>query len=280
MMSEHDRVAPWSKAKSRRRFTALFAGLLPAGFLVAVLWLLPAAVQAQIGNGITSPAPGDVLSGVVLVEGTAVHPDFLRYELAFLNQSQGSSDWIVFAQGDQPVISGTLAVWDTTVGLPTNPVFPDGFYQLRLRVVRTDYNYDEYYARDLAISNLSATPTPTATLATEVATLAPGTAVVGTPVLPVDTGVLPTLTPFPTSTPLPTVAGVNPEIEDETADPAAGETRGLLARVTAVDTSRFGRAFGLGARIALFTFVALAGYLALRASARWLWRAVQSRRYR
>ena len=95
-------------------------------------------VAAQTGNGIYEPADGDTVSGIVAVRGTAVHPQFLRYELAFLQISSPGSDWIVFAQGDQPVQDDTLALWDTTVGQPASPVFPDGKYRLRLRVVRED----------------------------------------------------------------------------------------------------------------------------------------------
>ena len=48
------------------------------------------------------------------------------------------------------MLNGPLAIWDTTVGREINaPVWPDGRYRLRLRVVRTDYNYDEYFVTDL-----------------------------------------------------------------------------------------------------------------------------------
>ena len=69
---------------------------------------------------------------------------------------------MVFAEGDRPVVNGSLAIWDTTVGYPSNPVFPDGVYHLRLRVVRQDYNYDEYFVNNLVVSN-AMTPTPTET---------------------------------------------------------------------------------------------------------------------
>ncbi|HUM70715.1 MAG TPA: hypothetical protein PLK31_17945, partial [Chloroflexota bacterium] len=103
------------------------------------VFLTVGRVTAQ-ANGITAPAAGETLSGVVTVMGTAVHPEYLRYELAFLNEANQSAGWIVFAEGSQPVTNGVLAIWDTTIGQNVGaPVFPDGRYQLRLRVVKTDY---------------------------------------------------------------------------------------------------------------------------------------------
>ena len=124
--------------------------------IIAYLWLgrhVLASPQQQNQpplpqiNGITAPASEDIIAGVVLINGTADHPDFLRYELALYKEFDPYAGWIVFADGAQPVISGTLAVWDTTIGRANNaPAFADGLYRLRLRVVRRDYNYDEYFA--------------------------------------------------------------------------------------------------------------------------------------
>lgn len=78
--------------------------------------------------------------------------DYLRYELAFANQTTGS-DWIVFAEGSEPVVDGTGPCGGHAVGEAVGaPVFPDGRYQLRLRVVKTDFNYDEFFVMDLFIS--------------------------------------------------------------------------------------------------------------------------------
>ena len=62
------------------KLAELFA--LPMLLLVAIS-VFPQDVRAQSQNGILSPAPGDIISGIVLIEGTAIHPDFLRYEIAF-----------------------------------------------------------------------------------------------------------------------------------------------------------------------------------------------------
>jgi hypothetical protein len=243
--------------------------VLPIAFSVLVactglFGILVSGALAQTGNGIYEPADGDTVSGVVAIQGTAGHPQFLRYELAFLQLSGPGSDWIVFAQGDQPVQDDTLALWDTTVGQPVSPVFPDGLYRLRLRVVRQDYNYDEFYANDIVISNLTATPTPTGTLTTTLSL---------TPTLPsaaeveatrrANTGALPTLTPFPTPSLVPTTAasdlGLTSAAGNESEQPA-----GLINRVLAIETSRFSRAFWFGAVLVFVVFACFAAYILLR----------------
>ena len=240
------------------------------------------AVFAQT-SGITSPAPGAVLSGQVTVTGTAVHPDFLRYELAFLNQSAGATEWVVFASGANQVTDGVLAVWDTTAGRESGaPVFPDGRYQLRLRVVKTDYNYDEYFVTGLIISNDGPTPTPTPD---ETAAAATGAAVSppaqGTPeengLVPATP--IPSLTPFPTPTPPATPLPPPPE-----SVPAAGETTGgqtgLAAQLEKADPGRIIRAFWTGVKISFGIFALFALYLILRALFRWLWRLIWVKKVR
>ncbi len=240
-----------------------------------LLWLaLPSILSAQAGNGISAPAPDAVIAGVVLVEGTAQDASFLRYELAF--RPVGRADWIVFAEGSQPVLAGTLAVWDTTVGRQAGaPVFPDGSYQLRLRVVRTDYNYDEHFVRDVVVANDSATPTP------ETTPLALATAGAPSPTLPPDAAtlggparVLPSLTPFPT----PTRESPSNVAAISAQRPAGrGEPSGVLAQLTSIDFGRFGRAFWYGVRLTGVFFAALALYMGLRWLLRLGWRRLQAR---
>lgn len=245
--------------------------------LSAWLWLVPGKLQAQVSNGIESPVPGDVLSGIVIVKGTAIDPSFLRYEVAFLREAGPGGNWIVFAQGDQPVIDDTLAVWDTTVGQESDPVFPDGRYQLRLRVVRTDYNYDEFIVRDLQLANLSATPTPTATITSTLQAVGPtpasGTAVAPAPTSALD--ILPTLTPFPT--PSPQATPVNAPLGPASPDDSTGQDGGLLGQLSSIDAGRFGKSFWRGVVIVFYLFLGLGVYLLLRGLFRRLWRRFQAR---
>jgi len=238
----------------------------------------PAAAQGQ--NGFTQPAEGDVLSGIVIVQGTAADANFLRYELAFRRESGSSSDWIVFAQGDQPVINGTLAVWDTTVGSSANRVFPDGRYQLRLRVVRQDFNYDEYFVVNLTIANDSGTPTPTPTLTTTVSpeTITPSGVETTLPVLtqpPPD--VLPSLTPFPTPSPQATPVNepLGPGNDGNSGDTEARQ--GVFEQISGIDTGQFESAFWQGVRFVVIIFGLLAAYVLLRGVFRRLWRLLANR---
>lgn len=230
--------------------------------------------MAQGSNGISSPAPGDTVAGIVIIEGTAADPSFLRYELAFFYEGNPGAGWIVFAEGDQAVVGGTLAVWDTTVGGNVGaPVFPDGVYQLRLRVVKADYNYNEYFASGITVSNGDATPTATpggeATPAAQTPTSVGGPTQTAVPL-----DILPTLTPFPTPSRPATPAGGQAGAAGPTeGDGGNGDNEpGLIERVTTIDTSQFGRAFWQGAMISAYLFAILAGYLLIRTVGRRLWR--------
>jgi hypothetical protein len=258
----------------------VFWYFLIVGVTLAIVAALPRNVLAQSANGISEPAPEDLLTGIVIVRGTAADPNFLRYEVAFLRESGPAGEWIVFAQGDQQVFDDTLAIWDTTVGGAANPVFPDGSYRLRLRVVRTDYNYDEFFVTGVFVANGTVTPTVTVT----------DTVDAGTPVPPRSTllaatsqsraGELPTLTPFPTPSPQSTPANttLGPGDPPVGADSTGGG--GLIGQLSSIDVGRFGRAFVLGVRLVAIAFAILAGYLLLRAILRRLWRLLRSRRNR
>ena len=241
------------------------------------LVLLPRPQTAV--NGITAPLPGETVAGVVEVRGTAVHPDYLRYELAFLYLDSGAGDWIVFADGDQPVVQGVLAIWDTTVGQNIGaPVFPDGRYQLRLRVVKTDYNYDEYFVTDIVVSNAGPTPTPTpdetGVAATQTAVSAPATPFSSSDSSFQQATPLPSLTPFPTLTPRATPAA-------NAATPAAAvgsSSGGVVGQLSQADWSRLSSGFATGVRITAVLFLIGILYLLLRAVSRRGWRWFWHRR--
>lgn len=314
--------------------------------LLTFIALTTSTVYAQ-SPGFSAPAPGSTLSGVVLIQGTAVDSNFLRYEIAFLREDNPGAGWIVFGEGNQPVTNGTLAVWDTTVGQSVNaPVFPDGRYQLRMRVVRQDSNYDEFFVGGLVLANnttpvdpptavptialptetplppvnepptavpeagdpttappvvspttdpaaptVEFTPTPNwqATADAQAATptfvptatplvtrIAPTAIVVSTldPTTIAIPDVLPTLTPFPTPPPLPTVEGQGFVLANADGEPA--EPAEIVENVVSFDYSQFGTAFGQGFRFVFLLFGILGLYLLVRNGIRWLWRLISS----
>jgi hypothetical protein len=264
-----------SYLKRKRDITPLNARLywLALTFAWLFVWSGLPVAAVQTSSGIRQPACGETISGVIEVIGTAVHPNYLRYELAFLPQDVPGAEWIVFAEGAEPVTNGVLAVWDTTVGRSIgSPVFPDGRYQLRLRVVKTDFNYDEYFVTNLVIQNEgpTATPTPDETAVALTATVA---AVPAQPTGSSDSSFqqptpLPSLTPFPSPTPPPTVVGATPALPQAEGD----EGGGLIGQLEAVETTQVGDAFWLGMRITAGLFLTAGLYLLLRWAGRRLWR--------
>ncbi len=130
---------------------------LPFFLLIALLLAGSRLVDAQ--SGIIYPPETEVLSGSVQIQGTATHPDFWKYELAAA--PQGTGNWFIIAVSETPVVNGVLGAWDTRT-------VADGPYSIRLRVVHRDGNYDEYFVKNVIVSNAApptaeATPTPTAT---------------------------------------------------------------------------------------------------------------------
>ena len=244
--------------------------LLALTFVLATVVWRPASIVAQNSSGITSPVFEDTIRGVVEVRGTAVHPDYLRYELAFMQQDLPGAEWIVFAEGSEPVVDGVLAVWNTTVGREIgSPIFPDGRYQLRLRVVKNDFNYDEYYVTDLIIQNEGPTPTPTPD---ETAVAGTATAALAQPTGSSESSFqqptpLPSLTPFPTPTPPATAVGNTSATRIASDD----ENSGLINQLEAVETNRIRNAFWLGIQVTAGLFLAAISYLLLRSIGRWAW---------
>lgn len=142
-------------------------------------------------SGITSPAQGSSVSGAVPIMGTATGTPFARYELSFKESSRGEEAFSYFGGETRQVVDGQLGVWHTDVLSP-------GTYTLRLRVVRPDGNYGEFFVHNISVSQDPVTPTPDGPTPTPI---------------PIDT---------PTPYPQPTVAEVRveqPNIEGETEEP-------------------------------------------------------------
>lgn len=111
------------------------------------------------GPGIFVPLNGGVLRGQASIIGTAngsPRNPFARFEL-YLSQA-GYEDWQQLLVSEAQFWQNTLYVLDTTQ-------YPDGLYDLRLRIVHEDANYDEYEVHNVYIANYTAVrePTPTAT---------------------------------------------------------------------------------------------------------------------
>ncbi len=193
--------------------------------------LLPAGInQAQTtepGIEIISPLAGDALQGTVVIAGSTNLPGFQSAEVDFSDEQPGLANWFLIQQSQTPVISGTLAVWDTSK-------IADGNYRLRVQVTLQNGQVSEKAISGLRVRNYTVieTNTPAAVLtAQDAVTAAPPEA---------------TITPVAlTSTPLlsPTVLPPNP---------AQLQTGGLLFNLA------------MGAAFVLSIFFLLGIYLWLR----------------
>lgn len=203
----------------------LLAVLLTGLFVVRL-----EAGPPQQGAVITSPQDRDVVRGLLVIKGTATHPNFWKYEVYFAPEPNPTDQWQLLGLHEMQVTDGRLETWDTTL-------VPDGTYSLRLRVVRTDGNYDEYYVRQISVVNAQPTETPTPT------STPPATPI---PLPPTPTVIIeqpPTSTPRPTSTPGP--AGATPTPPTET---------GLNITVQGVSKAFL---YGAGGTIGLFLLMAI-----------------------
>lgn len=243
------------KVSRRQRVFAALAALATLG-LLAVIGLpgTSPTVLAQAQARIDSPRDQAEVRGQVPIEGSATHPSFQKYEVHYGPEPNPGDQWTPIGGSpfSVPVVQGRLGLWDTTV-------VPDGVYSLRLRVVRLDGNYDEYFVRGVRVGNTRPADTPT-------------------PAGPVDTPTPPGPTAVPT--PTPTILIAVPTVPSPTARP----TETALPTPEPTATTRpmnlpfqnIGGAacWGAGATLALFVGVGLLFALknVLGALVRWLTR--------
>jgi hypothetical protein len=166
--------------------------------MLLLLILLQAATAL-----IATPTQGDSVIGSVDITGTATHPQFARYEVAFAYDPNSTDSWFeIPATSTTPVEDGILATWDTTQ-------ITDGTYMLRLRVFAVGSNQPvEMIIRNVTVSNDAPTPAPTVAVTLQpTATITPTLTFLETTAtaLPNPTATLEFAmpTPAPTSPPLP-----------------------------------------------------------------------------
>ncbi|MEZ4766891.1 MAG: hypothetical protein R2844_00485 [Caldilineales bacterium] len=240
-----------------------------ATLIVVALLLIPLApaLAAPPRQGaaatISSPASGAIVSGAVQVTGSALHPEFDRYELYYTVEP--GENWVFIGEpGRQQVSNGFLATWNTG-GLP------DGNYSLRLRVVRRDGNYDEGYARNLVVANTTP-PTPTPEPSPTPGEIAPLPQ-------PVDAVVTPTpeATATPVSVELPEIATPTPRPsptatpEEDQVAVAPEEDSGAGSLTSALDTESLRSSFVRGLTLAGAVFLAVGAFFGIRRLLTWIW---------
>ncbi len=95
------------------------------------------ALPALEPNGLMLPA-GNEAAGLIEIHGVAQHPTFRKWQLDL--QLDGAVDQTIFIAVSE-IMQPDLAVLTT---LDTTR-YPNGDHRLRLRVVHSNLNYDEYY---------------------------------------------------------------------------------------------------------------------------------------
>ncbi|MEM7131406.1 MAG: tetratricopeptide repeat protein [Chloroflexota bacterium] len=102
-----------------------------------------ASTVNQVQNGIESPTQGQSVFGNFNVTGTADDSDFLKWELDLL--INGDANQAIHLQTGKRPAGGRLLNVDSRN-------YPNGRHTLRLRVVHSDTNYDEFFV-DFEINN-------------------------------------------------------------------------------------------------------------------------------
>ena len=197
--------------------------------LIMLLFSLPVSAQGD-QTVITSPSMNAVVRGKVLIQGSAAHPSFWKYEVHIAPEPNPNNQWSVIGIHEAQVVGGLLETWDTNT-------VPDGSYSLLLRVVDRTGNYQEYTVRQVAVANASPTETPTPTRTKA-----------------------PTQTPRPKDTPTVIVIEPTTDITGATLTPTlARPTRAPAVSLPGVDLKGWGEAFlmGAGAMFAIFALVGL-----------------------
>jgi hypothetical protein len=207
-------------------------------WLLAVLLLTPPVLAQEAGTvTLTQPPPGAVLTGVVVLNGTATHPGFVRYELAFALDADPTNTWFSIQEAvNAPVVAGPLGSWDTR-GIV------DGNYAVRLRMYTAERNFVEAVVRGLRVQNTTPTATPLAA------------------VTPSPSGPTPTLPPTVTAVVIAAIATPVPR-------PAANPLGEALAPFMSLTSVQINLAFWSGVRLSALFF----GILGLYALWRWWWR--------
>jgi len=174
--------------------------LLLGVFLAVVIEAAPGRSPQKQGPEamITSPRDRAVVRDKVSIRGTATHPEFWKYEVAYGPEPNPGGQWVLIGMvHETQVVDNVLETWDTTL-------LPDGNYSLRLRVVRRDGNYQEYFVREVAVANTLPTDTPLPPAVTPTPTDTP-TPLPPTPTIVIELPVLPSPTPQPLATTAPVI---------------------------------------------------------------------------
>jgi hypothetical protein len=104
---------------------------------------------------VNSPRPGDVLRGVVEVQGTVPGENLGSYDVSFGYADDVSDSWFIISTGQAEVTNGVLAEWDTTA-------IADDIYRLRVQVFYQEGDPEVIIVENLRVRNYTPVETRTA----------------------------------------------------------------------------------------------------------------------
>ncbi len=213
---------------------------------------------------IAQPEQDAAVRGVVQLVGTAVHPQFLRYELYYAPWPVPSDQaWIFIGDAhfqQQPL--GLLGTWDSRS-------VPDGAYALRVRVVKQDGNYNDSDPRRVVVVNTQpqATPTPIPTEEPTAEPTALPTELPATATIVVELPAIQSPTPVPTATPRPTATPL--------LGPAETASTGLSAVEEVISPSRYLEVAKQAAMYTVGFFLAVGLFFGIKGILLWLWHRIR-----
>jgi hypothetical protein len=208
---------------------------------------------------IAQPEQDAAVRGVVQLVGSAVHPQFQRYELYYAPWPVPSDQaWIFIGDAhfqQQPL--GLLGTWDSRS-------VQDGAYGLRVRVVKQDGNYNDSDPRRVLVANTR--PVPAATPAATEAAPAPPAEPTGLPTeLPATATIVVEVPAIESPTPIASAApeaSPTPILEPgEAGNTTLSEVEGILSPSRLVDVAKKTATYTLGFFLVLGVFFGLKALL-------------------
>jgi hypothetical protein len=207
--------------------------------------------QEQGAAVIAAPLEGAIVSGLVPLSGTATHPEFQRYELAFGYDPNPTDTWFSIQDpATSQVINDVLGRWSTSD-------ITDGVYVLRLRVYWSERDFLEAFVHNTRVQNATPTPEPEATSTPTPPNLDTATPLAGSATPSAATATQPLIILPPTSTPRPVIGAGN---STKNGEPASNS---FLLNTALIRSS-----FLNGVKFSLIGFVLLGVYVGVRTAMR------------
>ncbi len=119
--------------------------------------VFPTNTPLPVSIVMLSPVPGNIVAGNVQILGSAIHPQFLQYQVEFGPDPNPNNLWFPATSAiTNPVQNGLLGIWNTTA-------VQDSRYQLRLRVYLRDGTLLTTVINNITVQNNVNTPVPSPT---------------------------------------------------------------------------------------------------------------------